>query len=112
MKIPEYKLKWLEKQLELYDEQEHCFFENYDYVSATILDQYLKNHPELETEPILLFLKEYVNKTIQKYKQYSSKEALLFDASAHNVCDFTVCVAWCIDMLQAYDKWRESEAMC
>ena len=70
------------------------------------------DHPELETEPILLFLKEYVNKTIQKYKQYSSKEALLFDASAHNVCDFTVCVAWCIDMLQAYDKWRESEAMC
>ena len=42
MKIPEYKLKWLEKQLEIYDEHERQFFRNFFLICAIMLDRYLK----------------------------------------------------------------------
>jgi hypothetical protein len=109
MKIPEYKIKWLEKQLKLYDEQERYFFENFELICSMMMNQYLEGNQALAQEPLVQFLKQYAN---NKMRSYEGEAHLDFDADAYNINDCMLCAVWCIDLLQAYDKWRESEAMC
>ena len=105
MKIPEYKLKWLEKQLEIYDEHERQFFRNFFLICAIMLDRYLKGNQALAEEPLAMFLMQYASDTM---RSYGEDARLMFDTTAHDVNDCMVCAVWCIDLLQAYDKWRKS----
>ena len=109
MEMPEYKLKWLEKQLRQYNEQERRFFESYGDISAAAVDQYLKSRPDLAKEPLVMFLRQYAQDTLRSCELYSCKDQWLFDAASHDARDFAPCVTWCIDMLQAYDKWRNEQ---
>ena len=106
MKIPEYKLKWLEQQLELYNEQERYFFENFDLICAMMLNRYLEGNQALAGEPLVMFLKQYARDTV---RSYGDDARLMFDASAHDVNDCMPCTVWCMDLLQHYDKWREKQ---
>lgn len=107
MKIPEHKLKWLEKQLKLYDEQEGRFLEDYCVVSASAVERYLERRKDLAGEPLIIFLREYVKGVLRSYEQDFGSGPLLFDASAYDERDLAPCVTWCIDLLQAYDKWNK-----
>ena len=106
MKIPEYKLRWLEKQLMLYDELEKEVFEYFDFICAAMVDRYLQDNQALAEEPLAMFLKQYANETMRAYE---SDAHLTFDASVHDMGDCILCAVWCMDMLHAYDKWREEQ---
>lgn len=105
MKIPEYKLKWLEEQLKLYEKQEWKFLDNFDLVCAMMLNRYLQGNEALTDEPLAMFLMQYASDTMRLHKDDSY---LIFDTDAHDRNDCIVFAAWCIDLLQAYDKWRKS----
>ena len=107
MKIPEHKLKWLEKQLELYNEQERYFFENFDLICAMMLDRYFQGNQTLANDPLVMFLKQYAGDTVRSCE---GNARFVFDGDALHVNDCALCAVWCIGLLQAYDRWRESRA--
>ncbi len=104
MKIAEYKLKWLEKQMKLNDEQERHYLENFDLICAMMLNRYLEGNQALAEEPLVMFLKQYASDTVRSYE---GNAHLDFDADVYNINDCMLCAVWCIDLLQHYDEWRE-----
>lgn len=105
MEIPEYKLKWLEKQLKLYDEQEDEFFRDFHFICSMLVKQYLQCDLFFEQKPLLIFLKQYVSDVVQSYQ---GDAHLDIDFSDYDMNKCMICAVWCIDLLQAYDKWKET----
>ena len=95
--------------MELYDEQERRFLEDYCAVSASAVERYLECRKDLAGEPLIVFLREYVKGILRSYEQDFDRGLLPFDASAYDERDLAPCVTWCIDLLQAYDKWSEQQ---